>query len=251
MARGILRLDRRADALPLPAPGRRLAAAAPRATFPPQGRPPATFLAPSRPLPCESCSSGSESASSPTDSPTRRFLPEQQQRLHPHQDYFPYAPAEHAFAYPTPLPQSTLQFYYARSRPPLASVAVAQRAPVSSRSGRRCLRERATACSTRRVLAATRSRSTTPTEATRPRRRSSSRGHLWLHLRPPRESSWDFLNVFDNYDDSFCSQVLMPICFFPPNSYPYSKASSHCSLVAMEFPVLIYSIRAHKFFGEN
>ncbi|XP_062226433.1 protein ROLLING AND ERECT LEAF 2-like [Phragmites australis] len=125
-------------------------------------------------------SSGSESAS-PADSPPRR-VPEQPS--HPHYTYgYGYAP-QPAYAYPAP--GGSLQFYYARSRPPPASVAVAQRAPG-------------------------------PPERVYFGSFDAAGGYMQYHAygaqqapaapqlttappSPPKASSWDFLNVFENYD---------------------------------------------------
>ncbi|XP_047050292.1 protein ROLLING AND ERECT LEAF 2-like [Lolium rigidum] len=170
---------------------------------------------------CESCSSSSSSgSSSPPDSPTRRFLLPEQQRLPlPQPDYFPYAPdpafayqppANPAFAYP---PQSTLQFYYARSRPPPASVAVAQRAPVSARA---------------RYSAATGDGYPQPHyypyggEPAAPQQRAPV---AQPPPPPPRESSWDFLNVFENYDDSYESSYYYNPAAAAAAAYTPSRSS--------------------------
>ncbi|KAM0869503.1 hypothetical protein ACQ4PT_040640 [Festuca glaucescens] len=163
---------------------------------------------------CQSCSSssssGSDSPSSPPESPTRRFLPEQQ-RL-PHPDYFPYAPepafayplpANHAFAYPPQPPQSTFQFYYARSRPPPASVAVAQRAPVSARARYGAFDGGGYAQPQYYPYGGE------PAAPPLPPQQQHQRAPV-APPPPPRESSWDFLNVFQNYDDSYDGYYYNP-----------------------------------------
>ncbi|XP_051218631.1 uncharacterized protein [Lolium perenne] len=161
---------------------------------------------------CESCSSSSSGSESPPDSPTRRFLLPEQQRL-PQPDYFPYAPdpafahqppANPAFAYPPPAnpafaypPQSTLQFYYARSRPPPASVAVAQRAPVSARA-----RYGAFDAATGGGYAQQHYYPYGGEPAAPPPQQQRA-PVAQPPPPPPRESSWDFLNVFESYDDSY------------------------------------------------
>ncbi|KAM0866702.1 hypothetical protein ACQ4PT_042480 [Festuca glaucescens] len=156
---------------------------------------------------CESCSS------SGSESPTRRFLLPEQQRL-PLPDYFPYAPepafayqppANPAFAYPPPAnpafaypPQSTLQFYYARSRPPPASVAVAQRAPVSARA--RYGAYDAAGSGGGYAQPQYYAYGGEPAAPPPPQQRAPVAP---APPPPPRESSWDFLNVFENYDDSY------------------------------------------------
>ncbi|KAK1684744.1 hypothetical protein QYE76_045592 [Lolium multiflorum] len=178
---------------------------------------------------CESCSSGSESPSSPPESPTRRFLlPEQQRHPLPQPDYFPYAPdpafayappANPAFAYPPPAnpafaayppPQSTLQFYYARSRPPPASVAVAQRAPVSARA-RYGAYDAATGGNAQPQYYPYGGVPATPPPPPQQQQRAPV---AQAPPPPPRESSWDFLNVFQNYDDSY------------ENNYYYNPAAA-------------------------
>ncbi|XP_048558762.1 protein ALTERED PHOSPHATE STARVATION RESPONSE 1-like [Triticum urartu] len=143
-------------------------------------------------------SSGSDSASSPPGSPPRR-VPEQ---LLPQPSYYGYAP-EPAFAYPAP-PQSTMQFYHARSRPPPASVAVAQRPPVSERA-RYGDFDAATAGGGYPQYYAYGGE---PAAAPPPQRAAAPAP---APLPPPRESSsWDFLNVFENYDDSYDGYYYNP-----------------------------------------
>ncbi|CAM0903360.1 unnamed protein product [Alopecurus aequalis] len=152
---------------------------------------------------CESCSSSSGSdsaASSPGGSPTRRFLPEQ--RLPHYPDYFPYAPA---FAYPAP-PQSTLQFYYARSRPPPASVAVAQRAPVSARAHYGAFDAAAGAGG----YSQPQYYPYGGEPAAPPPQGQQRAAAAAPPAPPPRESSWDFLNVFENYDDPYDGYYYNP-----------------------------------------
>ncbi|KAG8083072.1 hypothetical protein GUJ93_ZPchr0014g47505 [Zizania palustris] len=102
-----------------------------------------------------------------------------------------------AFAYPAPA--STLQFYYARSRPPPASVGVTQRAPGTTQRVR---------------FGSFDSTSSYPQydahggeQATAAPQRSVA-----PPSSPPRESSWAFLNIFDNYE--------------PYDSYNYDTAAA-------------------------
>ncbi|KAL5214533.1 hypothetical protein ABZP36_003685 [Zizania latifolia] len=126
-----------------------------------------------------SSSSGSESAS-PADSP-HHTVPEQLPG--PHYAYG-YAPGP-AFAYPAPA--STLQFYYARSCPPPASVGVTQHAPGSTQ---------------RAHLGSFDSTSGYPqyyAHGGEPATAAPQRP-VAAPRSPPRESSWAFLNVFENYE---------------------------------------------------
>ncbi|KAI5011637.1 hypothetical protein ZWY2020_013774 [Hordeum vulgare] len=143
-------------------------------------------------------SSGSDSASSsPPGSPPRR-VPDQ---LLPQPAYYGYAP-QPAFAYPPP-PQSTLQFYYARSLPPPASVAVAQSAPVSERA-RYGAFDAATGGGYTQYYAYGGEPAAAVQPPPPPPQRAAAPAPA--PLPPPRESSsWDFLNVFENYGDSYDS----------------------------------------------
>ncbi|KQJ84051.1 nitrate regulatory gene2 protein isoform X1 [Brachypodium distachyon] len=137
----------------------------------------------------DSSSSGSESAS-PAGSPPRGVFHFQEQPQYPNYAYG-YAPEPPpAFAYQAVAPASTLQFYYARSRPPPASVAVAQRAQGTERvyygsydaagggGGQYPQYHDAYGGEPAAAHAA-------PLRAAAP------------PPPPARESSWDFLNVFD------------------------------------------------------
>jgi hypothetical protein len=115
-----------------------------------------------------SSSSGSEPAS-PADSPP---------------DHFPYHPQPHfaygyapqpAFAYPAPAAGS-LQFYYARSRPPPASVTVAQRPPERVHFG------------------------SFDAASGYPPQYHAYGAQTAAPPSPPKASAWDFLSVFENYD---------------------------------------------------
>ncbi|KAG2634473.1 hypothetical protein PVAP13_2NG116900 [Panicum virgatum] len=132
-------------------------------------------------------SSGSEPASPPASPP--RGVPEQLTEPQAQAQYaygYSYAPLP-AYAYPPP--QGLLQFYYARRRPPPASVAVTQRAPGPPQrvrygsfdgAGGYPLHYAYGDQAPPPVAAALR-----PPPATAP-------------PSPPKASSWDFLNVFKN-----------------------------------------------------
>ncbi|KAM3369273.1 hypothetical protein ACQJBY_017275 [Aegilops geniculata] len=150
-------------------------------------------------------SSGSESASSPPGSPPRS-VPEQ---LLPQPNYYGYAP-EPAFAYPAP-PQSTMQFYYARSRPPPASVAVAQRAPVSERARYGAFDAAPGGSYTQYYAYGGEPAAAAPPPPPPQRTAAPTPAPAPAPLPPPRESSsWDFLNVFENYDDSYDGYYYNP-----------------------------------------
>jgi hypothetical protein len=149
---------------------------------------------------CESCSSSSSSGSeSPAESPTRRFLPDQRLPL-PHPGYFAYAPPDPAFAYPPAPPQSTMQFYYARNRPPPASVAVHQRAPVSARARYGAFENAAGGGGYPQQPQYYAYGGEPAAPQPPPHQRAPAAPPA--PPPPPRESSWDFLNVFQNYDDN-------------------------------------------------
>ncbi|KAL6651201.1 hypothetical protein ACP70R_010126 [Stipagrostis hirtigluma subsp. patula] len=132
-----------------------------------------------------SCS-GSESGS-PACSPPRR-VPDQ--LPHPHYAYGAYgygcALPQPAFAYPAPAPAGSLQFYYARSRPPPASVAVAQRAPPQ---------ERVYFGSFDVPGGYPQYAYGAPPAAPAPQRVAAA-----APPSPPKASTWDFLNVFESYE---------------------------------------------------
>ncbi|KAF8656426.1 hypothetical protein HU200_060699 [Digitaria exilis] len=133
-------------------------------------------------------SPGSDPPSPEPDSPPR-IVSEQPPQTHYAYGYG-YAPQP---AYPYPAPAGSLQFHYARSRPPPASVAVTQRAPGPpdrvmrfgsfDAAGGYAQHYGYGAQAPPPMAAAQR-----PTPATAP-------------PSPPKPaSSWDFLNVFENYD---------------------------------------------------
>ncbi|KAL5215882.1 hypothetical protein ABZP36_007283 [Zizania latifolia] len=139
------------------------------------------FLPPGRSahLDLGSSSSGSESAS-PADWPLRP-VPEQL----PLPNYaYGYASGP-ALEYPAPA--STLQFYYARSRPPPASVGVTQRAPGTTQRVRFGSFDSTSSYAPYYAHGGE--------EATAAPQRSVAPPRS-----PPRESSWAFLNVFENYE---------------------------------------------------
>jgi len=144
----------------------------------------------SAPLPAHHVhSSRLQFGASPADSPPRR-VPEQLQ--HPHYAAYGYDYAtQPAYAYPAPA--GSLQFYYARSRPPPASVAVTQRAPGPPERERFGSFDAAGGYPQHYAYSAQRA----PAALQRAAPPS-----------PPKASSWDFLNVFENYDsyeyDSYC-----------------------------------------------
>ncbi|OEL30885.1 hypothetical protein BAE44_0008096 [Dichanthelium oligosanthes] len=138
-------------------------------------------------------SSGSEAAS-PADSPPRGF-PEQLHPPQPHPQYaygYGYAP-QPAYTYPAPAPApaGSLQFYYARSRPPPASVAVTQRAPGPPEHVRYGSFGAAGGYPQHYTYGAQ-----PPPPAAAPLRPAAAAAPP----SPPKASSWDFLNVFENYD---------------------------------------------------
>ncbi|CAO2048028.1 unnamed protein product [Urochloa humidicola] len=113
-------------------------------------------------------SSDSDSASA-SSSPPRRLAPHDN---HPYPLHYGYAPYEPPYA---AYPPGSLRLYYARSRPPPPSVAVEQRAPTSER-----------------LYYGDHS--------------SYSYGADPPPPSPPRTTSWDFFNVFADYDvyDNYC-----------------------------------------------
>ncbi|ONM15028.1 BZIP transcription factor [Zea mays] len=137
-------------------------------------------------------SPGSEPPS-PAESPPRR-VPEQLQHPHPHHAAYGYEydyATQPAYAYP-PTPAGSLQFYYARSRPPPASVAVTQRVPgPPERVVRFGSFDAAGGYPQQYAYSAQRAPIPPPAPAALQRAAPPA---------PPKASSWDFLNVFENYD---------------------------------------------------
>jgi hypothetical protein len=117
-------------------------------------------------------SSGSEPAS-PADSPPHHFPYHPQPQPHFASGYG-YAP-QPAFAYPAPAAGS-LQFYYARSRPPPASLTVTQRTPERVHFG------------------------SFDAASGYPPQYHAYGAQTAAPPSPPKASAWDVLNVFENYD---------------------------------------------------
>ncbi|KQK00689.1 nitrate regulatory gene2 protein [Brachypodium distachyon] len=142
-------------------------------------------------------SSGSESGSV-TSSPLHRLAGHQEQFRHPHP--YPHALQFPHYGYgyapdpPFGYPPGSLQLYYARSRPPPASVAVEQRAAPAERVYFGSFEP---AGGNPRYY----SYGGEPTVAGRAAAPPPS---------PPRASSWDFFNVFDNYEvhDNYCYDAV-------------------------------------------
>ncbi|WVZ86721.1 hypothetical protein U9M48_033463 [Paspalum notatum var. saurae] len=130
-------------------------------------------------------------AASGSDSPPRQFPV---QLPHPHYAAYgyDYAP-QPASAYPAPAPAGSLQFYYARSRPPPASVAVTQRAPAPPDRVRFGSFDAAGGGGYYPQHYAYSAAQQAPAPAA-PQRAASA------PPSPPKASSWDFFNVFENYD---------------------------------------------------
>ncbi|RCV34941.1 hypothetical protein SETIT_7G198800v2 [Setaria italica] len=131
--------------------------------------------------------SGSEPAS-PADSPPRGVPEQLPQPQYPSYGYG-YAPQP---AYAFPAPPGSLQFYYARSRPPPASIAVTQRAPLPPERVRFGSFDAAGGYQQHYAYGA---QNPLPV-ATPPQRPPPATAPP----SPPKASSWDFLNVFENYD---------------------------------------------------
>ncbi|XP_052143404.1 protein ALTERED PHOSPHATE STARVATION RESPONSE 1-like [Oryza glaberrima] len=132
-------------------------------------------------------SSGSESGSV-SSSPSRRVAAGHEQLYQPSALPFPHYAYGYGYAPEPPFgyPPGSLQLYYARSRPPPPSVAVEQRAPASERvyfGSFEPAQYHPYGGETRRA-----DRAAAPPPS------------------PPRASSWDFFNVFDNYEvyDNYC-----------------------------------------------
>jgi hypothetical protein len=156
-------------------------------------------------------SPGSEPAS-PADSPPRRRVPEQLQHPHPHYAAYGYDYAtQPAYAYPAPA--GSLQFYYARSRPPPASVAVTQRAPGTSERVHFGSFDAAGGYPQHYAYSAQRAQAPPPVAPLRSAPPS-----------PPKASSWDFLNVFENYDS------------YEHDSYYYDSATAPAAPAAPYMP---------------
>jgi hypothetical protein len=142
-----------------------------------------------------SSSSGSDSGSV-SSSPPHHLDARRQDQLphHPHPHQYPHYGYPYAYAYAPdppfgyPPPPGSLQLYYARSRPPAASVAVQQPAAPSERVYSYFGSVDQT--NTRRYAYGGE-----PTPAAAPAPPS-----------PPRASSWDFFNVFHGYEvhDNYC-----------------------------------------------
>ncbi|XP_006647664.3 protein ALTERED PHOSPHATE STARVATION RESPONSE 1-like [Oryza brachyantha] len=132
-------------------------------------------------------SSGSESGSV-SSSPTRRVAGHE--HLHHHPSALPFPHYGYGYEYaPNPpfgYPPGSLQLYYARSRPPPASVAVEQRPPTSERVYFGSFEQAQYHPYGGEARRADRAAVAPPS--------------------PPRASSWDFFNVFDNYEvyDNYC-----------------------------------------------
>ncbi|XP_066345781.1 protein ALTERED PHOSPHATE STARVATION RESPONSE 1-like [Miscanthus floridulus] len=156
-------------------------------------------------------SPGSEPAASPADSPPRR-VPEQLQ--HPHYAAYGYDYAAQPAYASYPAPAGSLQFYYARSRPPLASVAVTQRAPGPPE---RVVRFGSfdAAGGYPQHYAYSAQRAPVPPPAALQRTAPPS---------PPKASSWDFLNVFEKYDS------------YEYDSYYYDSATAATAAAAPYTP---------------
>ncbi|GJN21802.1 hypothetical protein PR202_gb09318 [Eleusine coracana subsp. coracana] len=136
-------------------------------------------------------SSDSDSGSSASSSPRRRVdhhLP------HPHHHHLPHPTAalphpHYGYGYAAPEPPfgvyapGSLRVYYARSRPPPPSVAVEQRAPAPERVYFGYSADRGYPQHLSYGEPARAGRMVTPPPPS-----------------PPRESSWDFFNVFGEYD---------------------------------------------------
>ncbi|TVU14887.1 hypothetical protein EJB05_38384, partial [Eragrostis curvula] len=213
----LLRLAHDAPRLALPSDRKGGGDRRPRRSFDPSSQqlPPRGGHSSSQHLQFGPSSSGSDPASPADDSPPRHIPHHQQQPPPPQQPHYAYgygyAP-QPAFAYPAPAAAgSSLQFYYARSRPPPASVTMAQRAPrppervyVGSFDG-------------------------------------ASGGYTQYHAygapaaaptappSPPKASSWDFLNVFENYDsygvDNYYYDSSAAAAAAAPTPYTPSRSS--------------------------
>ncbi|KAF7079760.1 hypothetical protein CFC21_083949 [Triticum aestivum] len=139
-------------------------------------------------------SSGSDSGSV-ASSPPRRVHDQLHHALpHPHALLFPHYGYGYGYGYepepPFGYPPGSLQLYYARSRPPPASVAVEQRAPASERV---YFGSSDPAGGNARYYSYG-GEATPAGKAPAP------------PPSPPRASSWDFFNVFDDYQvhDNYC-----------------------------------------------
>ncbi|KAG8059930.1 hypothetical protein GUJ93_ZPchr0002g24511 [Zizania palustris] len=134
-------------------------------------------------------SSGSESGSV-SSSPARRVAGHELLHQHPHPSVLPFPHYGYGYGYaPEPqfmYPPGSLQLYYAQSRPPPASVAVEQRAAMPER-----------------VYFGSFQPAQYHPYGGEPRRADRVAAPP---PSPPRASSWDFFNVFDNYEvyDNYC-----------------------------------------------
>ncbi|KAL5208712.1 hypothetical protein ABZP36_033147 [Zizania latifolia] len=134
-------------------------------------------------------SSGSESGSV-SSSPARRVAGHELLHQHPHPSALPFPHYGYGYGYapepPFMYPPGSLQLYYARSRPPPASVAVEQRVAMPER-----------------VYFGSFQPAQYDPSGGEPRRADRVAAPP---PSPPRASSWDFFNVFDNYEvyDNYC-----------------------------------------------
>ncbi|CAO2043344.1 unnamed protein product [Urochloa humidicola] len=163
--------------------------------------------------------SGSEPAASPP-----RAVPEQPPLPHTQYAYgygYGYAPPP-AYAYPTPA--GSLQFYYARSRPPPASVAVTQRAPLPSHRVRYGSFDASAAGGGGYPYPPHygygAQQPPPPAAAAAPQRPATA------PPSPPKASSWDFLNVFENYDSYDYDSYYYDSAPVAAASAPYTPSRS-------------------------
>jgi hypothetical protein len=142
-----------------------------------------------------SSSSGSDSGSVSSSPPHHLDARRHDQLNHPHPLQYPHYGYPYSYAYAPdppfgyPPPPGSLQLYYARSRPPPASVAVQHPAPASERVY--SYFGSADQTNTRRYAYGGE-----PAGGRAPAPPPS----------PPRASSWDFFNVFHGYEvhDNYC-----------------------------------------------
>ncbi|XP_062186253.1 protein ROLLING AND ERECT LEAF 2-like [Phragmites australis] len=204
------RVLRLADSPPLTLPSERKGGAA-------ANRLPRSFDPPSTPHGHSShfefgSSSGSEPAS-PADLPPSRVPEQQLPPPHPYYAYgYGYAPApQPAYAYPATAQAGSLQFYYARSCPPPASVAVSQRAPRPPERVYFGSFDAAGGYPQYHAFGA--QQAAAPVAPQRAAVAPPS---------PPKASSWDFFNVFENYD----SYEYDNYYYNPAAAAPYTPSRS-------------------------
>ncbi|CAN6235928.1 unnamed protein product [Urochloa humidicola] len=140
----------------------------------------------------------------PGSEPPRAVPPEHHPPYpYPHPQYaaYGYAP-QPAYAYPAPepAPAGSLQFYYARSRPPPASVAVTQRAPLPPHRVRYGSFDAAGGGGGGGYHPYPQYYGYGGAQQPPPPVAAPHRTPATAPPSPPKASSWDFLNVFDNYD---------------------------------------------------